>query len=219
MNIKNVLIAEEIKKRGARRVADIGYAQWPNRELAETGAEIYGVDIVAEPAPYADTFIADLNTEPLPFKDGELDAVTMGCTLAHVAKPLKLLADINRVLKTGGVLVLTSPNPNYYWENILNIFYHSFKKRVSKSKHTEHFYDFSRYTMRTVLERAGFRVVREAGVGFQLVKTPFRFNVTKFPGVGFEIMYVAEKRGAPEAYVALEDAKGEVTNMKSDIFS
>jgi SAM-dependent methyltransferase len=95
---------------------------------------------------------------------------------------MKVMADINRVIKPGGTLVISSPNPNYYWENALNIFYHYFKKRVVKSKHEEHFYDFSRYNMRTVAMRAGFDVVRERGFGFFLVKTPVRFNPVRFPG-------------------------------------
>ena len=133
-----------------------------------------------------------------------VDAVTMGCTLAHVANPLKVLAEVNRVLKPAGVLIVSSPNPNYYWENALNIFYHHFKHRVVKAKHYEHFFEFSRYNMRTSADRTGFEVVREIGCTFALVKTPFVFDVQRFPGIAYEIVYVLEKMREPESYATFE---------------
>lgn len=208
----------EVANRKHNRILDIGYAQYPIPELMQFGGEVYGVDLVEWPSPYTKTFICDLNTDRLPFEDGSIDAVTMGCTLAHVAKPLKLLADINRVLAPGGVLVLTSPNPQYYWENVLNIFYHHFKKRVSKSKHIEHFFEFTRYTMRTSLERTGFTLVKELGSTFHLVKFGWKFDVEKFPGLAFEIIYVAEKTGEPDSFTIIEDANGDAIKLPTNLF-
>lgn len=164
-------------------------------------------------------FVCDLNVDRLPFGDGELDAVTMGCTLAHVARPLQLLAEINRVLKSDGTLVITSPNPNYYWETVLNIFYHQFKHRVAKSKHEEHFYSFSRYTMRTSLWRAGFEVEREVGVTFAIVKTPFVFHPLRFPGLAYEIVYVCRKDKEPQSYTTVELVSGHEQKIPTTLFN
>lgn len=102
MKSKLRLIAESALEHTPNRILDIGYAQDPNPYLKERGATVFGVDIVAKPASYDKTFICDLNTDTLPFTDASLQAVTMGCTLAHVASPLKTMADINRVLAEGG---------------------------------------------------------------------------------------------------------------------
>src|ERR1043166_8072522 len=113
---KNEIIASEIPKIAGVRVIDIGYAQSPNRELAKRCA-VYGVDLVETDVPeYETTFKRDLNVEKLPFAESSIGAVTMGCTLAHLAHPLRVMADINRVLTLGGLLIITTPNPNYYRE-------------------------------------------------------------------------------------------------------
>lgn len=212
------IIAQEAARRRPVRILDIAYAHGPNLELVKTGAELYGLDPLARPAPYKEMHRCDINKDPIPFPDGGFDMVTMGCVLAHVANPLKVLAEIHRVLAAGGILILSSPNPHYYWENILNVFYHYFEKRVSKSKRGEHFFEFTRYTMRTSLERTGFTLLKELGSTFQLVKTKMRFDVSKWPGLAFEIVYVAEKKGTPEPFTIIEDAEGDIIKLTTDLF-
>lgn len=214
---KNALIAGVLEQYKPSTILDVGYAQNPNPKLRGL---VYGVDIVRVPVPdnYASTYTVDLNTTRIPMGDGSTDAVTMGCTLAHVANPLKVLGEINRVLKPGGVLIVSSPNPNYYWESVLNIFYHHFKHRVVKAKHYEHFFEFSRYNMRTSADRSGFEVVKEIGCTFALVKTPFVFDVQRFPGLAYEIVYVLEKMREPESYATFESAKG-IEKIPTDLYS
>ena len=216
---KNALIADTVKGAmpEARRTLDVGYAQHPNTELP---GERYGVDIVElNPAPqgYAKLYKLDLNTDPLPFTDGFFDVVAMGCTLAHVTKPVALMIEIHRVLRLGGVLVLSSPNPQYYWEWALNAWFHFFKKRVVKAKFEEHFYSFSRYNMRTIASRTGFTVEREIGCSFQLVKTKLKFNPIRFPGFAYEIIYVLRKTGEPQAYTTFESPSEGIVKVSTTL--
>lgn len=207
MKTKPQIIAEQIPE-AAMVVVDVGCSQLENNFLLKEGRKVYGVDIVPRDIPgYERCFAVDLNANPLPFADGSVDAVAMGCVLAHVAAPLKVLADINRVLPIGGTLVLSTPNPNYYWETVLNVFYHHFKGRVCRAKHGEHFCSFSRYTMRTSAERMGFEVVREVGNMFAVVKTPIRFNPPA--ALAYEIVYVMRKVGEPRQYVTYDGQNGE----------
>lgn len=198
-------------------VIDVGYAQKPNEHLI---GKIYGIDLVSAPTPqnYVETKVCDLNVDLLPFPDAFADTITMGCVLAHVGSPLKVLAEANRVLKENGVLIVTSPNPNYYWETVLNVFYHFFKKRVSRAKHEEHFFEFSRYNMRTSAARTGFEVVGEVGCRFHLVKTPFKFHPIRFPGFAYEIAYVLKKNGTPSAHATFENAKGDIERIPAQLF-
>ncbi|NJB67285.1 ubiquinone/menaquinone biosynthesis C-methylase UbiE [Desulfobaculum xiamenense] len=50
-----------------------------------------------------------LQTE-LPFEDERFDAVTMLAVLEHLAHPLEIVREINRVLRPGGRLILTVPS-------------------------------------------------------------------------------------------------------------
>lgn len=216
MKSKLELIADEVLKAQPATVIDVGYAQLPNPFLE--GVRVFGVDLVEAPAPYEKTYVVDLNVDTLPFKDGEVDAVAMGCTLAHVANPLRVLGEVNRVLPVGGTLVVSSPNPNYYWETVLNVFYHHFKTRVVKAKHYEHFFEFSRYNMRTIAERAGFEVVHETGCTFQLVKTNLKFNPLHHPGAAYEIIYTLKKRGAPESFATFESKEKGIEHIPTHLY-
>jgi len=217
-NYKERWIVEEVRKSNPKRILDIAYAHGPNLELGTLGVPVVSVDPLGRPAPFAETHRLDVNAQPLPFKDGEFDTVVMGCVLSHLSQPLKLLAEINRVLTSGGTLILSSPNPNYYWESVVNVFYRHFKKRVSKSKHIEHFFEFTRYTMRTILERTGFTVIKEIGSTFQIVKTSIRLNVYKHPGLAFEIVYIAQKTGTPESFTVVEEEGGKIVKLPTDLF-
>jgi SAM-dependent methyltransferase len=50
------------------------------------------------------------NGETLPFGRGTFDLVTMNMVMEHVKTPRLLFAEVNRVLRPGGVLLLHTPN-------------------------------------------------------------------------------------------------------------
>lgn len=57
---------------------------------------------------------ANLDGAHLPYRDGTFDAVACLDVLEHVLDPRHLLREMARVLRPGGVLVLTTPNIRYY---------------------------------------------------------------------------------------------------------
>ncbi len=201
----------------AQKVLDVGYAQNPSTYLH---GEIYGIDIVADnhPVGYKEVKRVDLNTGHIPYEDGFFDAVTMGCVLAHVANPIQLMSELHRVLKPNGYLVFSSPNPNYYWENVLNIFFHKFKHRVCKAKWVEHFQSFTRYNVRTLADRVGFTIENEVGLSFRLVKTKIAFHPLKFPGLAYEIIYVLKKTGEPKLFTTYEDKEKGIVEVPTKFF-
>ncbi len=208
MKSKSELIADSLYRHvSPQKILDVGYVQHANPALK---GDVYGIDIVdgEKPESYTEVKQVDLNFQPIPYPDGMFDAVTMGCVLAHVTNPLKLLTDINRVLKPGGVLVFSSPNPHYYWEVILNIFHPFFKTRVSKGKLVEHFYEFSRYSAGTITDRAGFEMLAHYGCSFTIVKTGIKFNPYHYPGMAYEIIYVVRKVKDPELFTTTDEGPG-----------
>ena len=212
---KQELIAETLYRHApeAEVVLDVGYAQNPNPALR---GEIHGIDIVnnEKPKHYREVRKVDLNLCSIPYDNSFFDAVGMGCVLAHVTNPFGLLAELHRVLKKDGILVLSTPNPNYYWETVLNVFFHRMKHRVCRAKWEEHFCEFSRFTMRTIAHRAGFSVIDEVGTTFHVVKFGWKFQPKRFPGISYEIIYVLKKDREPSHYTTYE-TKGEIIKVPS----
>lgn len=97
--------------------------------------------------------LADANVEPEAF-----DVVTMWDYIEHCADPARELELANRALKPNGLIALTSPDisslPARLWG-----------PRWMGIKDEEHLYYFSYATMRRLMKRTGFEVVRLEHVG------------------------------------------------------
>jgi SAM-dependent methyltransferase len=73
-----------------------------------TGVEIDPLAVGAARAQGLDVVAGDIRSAG--FEDESFDAVTSSHVLEHVHDPRAFLADSRRVLRTGGVLVITTPN-------------------------------------------------------------------------------------------------------------
>jgi len=60
----------------------------------------------------------DIERQRLPFDDASVDVVTSFETLEHLLDPMHFLFEVNRILKQGGTLVLTTPNA-ISWRSML----------------------------------------------------------------------------------------------------
>jgi SAM-dependent methyltransferase len=102
--------------RPAERVLDVGCGEGAFcAELAAAGARPVGVEIAQEAVARARRRHPDLRFElmaphgPLPFDDGEFDAVWASEVIEHVADTARWLSELRRVLRSGGPLLITTP--------------------------------------------------------------------------------------------------------------
>jgi 2-polyprenyl-3-methyl-5-hydroxy-6-metoxy-1,4-benzoquinol methylase len=95
--------------------------------------------------------------EPLPFAEDAFDVVWAGEVLEHVADVVGLLAEVRRVLRWGGRLLVTTP-----WHGRVVI-----ATDAHFDPRTDHLRFFSARTLRAVLADAGFAEIeiRRAGRG------------------------------------------------------
>lgn len=134
-------------------VLDIGARDGGLRAFLPAGVTYQGIDIAPEFAR-ADVLIQDIS-KGIPFPDGSYDFVFCIEVLEHVPNPFGTLGEIHRVLKPGGVLVLSVPNPYHVKEIIWNLL------RIPDRQ--GHIYGWTRQTMARLGEMNGFRLDRTGG--------------------------------------------------------
>lgn len=180
------------------KVLDIGFAQLPNYFIDKNPkvTEVYGIDILhpllSLPKKYIKTLKVDLNKEKIPFPKSFFNTVIIGDVIEHLNKPTEcILAEINRVLIRGGLLLLSTPTPRYYLEKIHLILFGYYM--IGE----EHIKLLDRYTMRKKMENTGFKCIEIFGYSFWLPFLKVGIINTSFKNIP-EIMtwqqiYIAEK--------------------------
>jgi 2-polyprenyl-3-methyl-5-hydroxy-6-metoxy-1,4-benzoquinol methylase len=101
----------------ALRVLDVGCGEgYFAAALLDAGAEVVAVDVAAEPLRRARSIHPALDlrlVEPeasLPLEDTSFDVVWAGETIEHVADTAQWLSELRRVLRSGGLLLITTPD-------------------------------------------------------------------------------------------------------------
>jgi len=112
--IRKLLRLLETERPG--RLLDVGCAGGELAALLATrgwtphGAEGEPALVAAARARDVDARVVDLDRAPLPWPAGTFDAVVAAEVIEHVVDTDRLLAEMARVLRPGGALVITTPN-------------------------------------------------------------------------------------------------------------
>jgi len=131
--------------------------------LRTLGWKVYGIELDEEAARYAqEHFGIDVRAGAAEhilneFPDMSFDVVTMWHVLEHLFDPSSVLAEVHRVLRPGGILMLEMPNFDSLWASILGEYW--FPLEIPR-----HLYHFSPPTLRAMLTKTGFRLIRLVGV-------------------------------------------------------
>lgn len=166
-----VRVIAELAPRLTGRLLDVGCGTKPYRELFTV--ELYhGLDIDSEVTRARGVAEFFYDGTIFPIDSGQYDAILCNQVLEHVFNPDEFLAEIRRVLKPGGKMLLTVP---FVWDE------------------HEQPYDYARYSsfgLRALLEKNGFRIVEQRKLGtnistiFQLMNAYLFKTTSNLPRPG-----------------------------------
>ncbi len=147
------------------RLVDIGCGQKPYRELFKHVDSYTGLDIDSPQARMSGVADDFYDGRTFPYVDGRFDSALCSEVLEHIFTPDEFLAEIRRVMKPDGLLLLTVP---FVWDEHMQP------------------HDFRRYTsfgLAALLLKNGFEPVRlekvcaNAGMLFQLANA-YLYKIT-----------------------------------------
>ena len=101
-----------------QRILDVGCGDGAlSAMIARSGAHVFGMDYVLQGLGFAAEHTRTLpawfvaaSADALPVHSGSLDAVVATEIIEHLARPDDLLAELHRVLRVGGRIVVTTPH-------------------------------------------------------------------------------------------------------------
>jgi SAM-dependent methyltransferase len=138
-------------------------------------------------------FSVDLEKEYLPVPDGEYDIVVCGEVLEHMEiDPMFMLSEINRVLRDGGRLLLTTPNvvSSRGIAKMLQGYEPYFFMQYHKTgEYHRHNYEYSVHSAYALLRAAGFDpyVWTE-----DLFEDGFTHDIEKLRSAGYKIEHIGD---------------------------
>jgi SAM-dependent methyltransferase len=166
-------VLEVLRDLPIRSVLDLGAGEGAfARTLRSAGYDVTACDV--DPSIFRSPEIpfrqGDFNAG-IPFDDGAFDAVVFIEVLEHLTHPWKALAEIRRVLRPGGWLILTTPNVTNIRQRLhflLRGRFYGFGHPIIRSP-LEHIHPFSLSELAMMMNENGF----EHSFRFD---RPFRFK-------------------------------------------
>jgi 2-polyprenyl-3-methyl-5-hydroxy-6-metoxy-1,4-benzoquinol methylase len=138
-------------------------------ELARIGAHPVGIDVAAEPLRRARERHPELDLRQVDaagawrLEDASFDAAWAGEVIEHVADTAGWLSEVRRVLRSGAILLLSTPDhgrlERLWWALAPRTFEAHFDPRV------DHLRFYTRRTLTELLEDFGFQDVQVRAAG------------------------------------------------------
>jgi ubiquinone/menaquinone biosynthesis C-methylase UbiE len=173
--LREAFLLEQLASAGGRpgdepRILDIGCGEgYFAAALARAGAEVVAVDVAEEPLRRARARHPSLDVRlvqpeaPLPFEDASFDVVWAGETIEHVADTSQWLSQVRRVLRSGGLLLLSTPDHGPLWRMWLALRRKAFEAHFDPR--SDHLRFYTRGVLEELLADFGFEDVVVAGAG------------------------------------------------------
>jgi ubiquinone/menaquinone biosynthesis C-methylase UbiE len=164
-------VAVESERLGhALRVLDVGCGEGHFAvALQRAGAEVVAIDVAEEPLrrlrarhPGLDARLVPAEA-PLPLEDSSFDLVWAGETIEHVADTSQWLSEVRRVLRSGCLALLSTPDHGPLFRLRLALSRSAFE--ACFDPRSDHLRFYTRRVLAELLEDFGFEDVSVAGAG------------------------------------------------------
>lgn len=162
------------------KVLDVGCATGFFLEVAaDAGWEVYGVELSEFSSAVAKKKFGERifngTLEQAGYSDGQFDLVTLSDLLEHVPQPDLFLAEVRRILKPGGHVMVITPNVNSLSAHLMGKLWSHYK--------AEHLLYFTPRTLRGLMERHGFDTLYVGGAAkyLNLAYVVYQFSTYRHP--------------------------------------
>lgn len=152
------------------RVLDVGCGEGRfAAALAREGAEVVAIDVAEEPLRRARAHHPDLDVRlvdadaPLPLADSSFDVVWGGEVIEHIADTSRWLSEVRRVLRSAGVLLISTPDHGLLSRLRLAISRNAFEAHFDPR--ADHLRFYTCRGLAVLLADFGFDEVEVAGAG------------------------------------------------------
>lgn len=175
------MVARAVRDAGLRpgTLVDVGCGSGQLAQALHGAFERYvGVDVVAYPgfpsAPWASFVSADLNVTPYPLAADSADVVVSVETIEHLENPRALVRELRRIVRPGGLVVVTTPNQLSLLSKLTLVLKHQFNAfQEAPGLYPAH--------ITALVEQDLLRIARECG----LERAQVRYSdVGRVPGMG-----------------------------------
>jgi methionine biosynthesis protein MetW len=195
----------DVIERG-ERVLDSGCGPgFMSELLAAHGAQVVAVDVSAVGAARTrargiDARQVDLDSEPLPFADGDFDAVVANSNLEHLFYMRRHVRECARCVRPGGKFVWLVPNVGH-WRYRLWLLMGRFPYVPASPTDEYHIRYVTAYEARALLREAGIRNVRLRGHAGTWVRGLYpRMLVNRYTKKYFDALYEPLVRLRPSLF-------------------
>ncbi len=125
------------------------------------------VDFAKAKFPYLE--IVQCDVQSLTFPDDSFDVAIAAAVIEHVSDPLKMMNGVKRILRPGGILILTSPDP--FWERLAVL--------IGHLKRGQHQMVMNLKQLRGLALECGFTVLKTQKFMLSPIGMPFELILEK----------------------------------------
>lgn len=145
---KGKLIAlEHVADGPGKQALDIGCREGMQSEwLKSKGYTVTSIDVEKI---YPEALIVDANQD-LPFEDSSFDLIWCSEVIEHLEDPFHFRSEVDRLLKPGGMLALTTPNSHFWFYFVAKLF----GKSAKELQNPTHLQFFSEEKIREIFPEA-----------------------------------------------------------------
>lgn len=171
---------------GARKILDVGlyYPNYYISQYAPENAKIIGFDIakIRLPKSYHSIVCGDVQELDRYFRPNTFDVILLGELIEHIENPYQTLKKCHRVLKAGGKIIISTPNPLGFPRLFFEYF--SIKKYFY---HKNHLFMFIPRWLEKMIIKSGFDLIGKIGLAF--------YFPIKLPTIlSDQVIYIARKK-------------------------